>query len=392
MKKNYSDNLVMYAGFGMLALLALLLRLTLVKYKTVDYYIWLSPWYEYLKVHGLHGFHNNFSNYNLPYLYLLYIGTLLPLPELVVIKGISIFFDIVLAYSVFLVVRHFYRDTFIPLFAAAITLFLPTVLLNGAMMGQCDGLYTSFLVFSFYFGIKRRYTWMWLLWAAAFIFKLQAIFFVPWPLIVSLRYRQWYQPLICIPVFILSALPAIMVGRPVGSILGIYKTQVGEFPKLTLNAPNFYQWVPDWLFHYFNNAGVILTAAIVVFIVLLVYYRNTYSDRQLLLVATLLVLVIPFFLPQMHERYFYPAEIFCLITAFVYRPAIWYAPLMQFASLMAYTPYLFARNPAVPQPPIVPLGIVAIFVLGMICHLTYQLFVSDRLQKTTLKLKAARGT
>jgi Gpi18-like mannosyltransferase len=379
--------LILYVGFGVLVLLALALRYTLLNFKIIDYFLYTGHWYDYLKLHGFQGFRNDFSNYNLPYLYLLFITTLLPISKIVAIKGISIVFDFILSYGVFLVVKHFNAKHYLPHFAALITLFLPTVFLNSSMMGQCDSIYTAFIVFSFYFSLKRRFTLMWVMWAVAFAFKLQAVFFLPLLLIIGLRHRVWLKSLICLPVLVAFALPALVLGRSLSSILDIYTSQVGYFPNLTLYAPNFYQWIPpNHFFAILNRPGIILTAAIVLFIVLLVYYFNKYSDKQLLLAATLILLVVPFFLPQMHERYFYPAEIFVLIAAFTYRPVIWYVPLMQFVTLCAYTPVLFNAKP------VLPLSIAAIFVLIIISHLTYHLFINDNDPRTPQKALNPRKT
>ena len=380
-KFNLNKKLVLFVGFYFLAFLSLVLRFTLLHFKSQDYILDVEPWFEYLKLHGVGALKFNFSNYNLPYLYLLLIGTLLPLPKIVVIKGISIAFDLLLAYGVYLVVKHFRSNEYLPHVAALTTLFLPTVFINSAMWGQCDSTYTSLLLFAFYFLLRHRYAWMWVMWGLAFAFKLQAVFLLPLLLIAGMRFKLWKWSWTVLAIFIVFAIPAMLAGRSFSSILQIYTQQVGFYNALTLHAPNFYQWIPNSLFSYFHYFGIVLTMSLVVAIALLVYYYERFSDQALLLVATLIVLVVPFFLPEMHERYFYPAEIFTLLTAFIYRPAMWYAPVMQFVTLCAYTPFLFNAKP------VLPLGIVAIFVLVMIAHLTYRLFMCDDIEKFVVATK-----
>src|SRR5205814_981863 len=61
--------------------------------------------------------------------------------------------------------------------------------------------------------------------------------------------------------------------------------------------------------------------------------------------ALLSVLLLPYFLPGMHERYFYAADVFSLIYVF-YRPQRWWAAcLIQLASAFTYLPYLFDVEP-----------------------------------------------
>ena len=96
--------------FGVLATIAVLaiaLRLSLWQFVSDDYTYFLSPWYDYLAAHGLEGLKDNFANYNMPYLYMLYILTNIAIPKLLAIKLLSILFDIALAVSIFLVVKHF---------------------------------------------------------------------------------------------------------------------------------------------------------------------------------------------------------------------------------------------------------------------------------------------
>ncbi len=68
--------------FGMLFLLAIVLRASLYQMQTSDYTIFVSPWYDFIQTHG--GFaalKYNFSNYNPPYLYLLALLTYIPVPK-----------------------------------------------------------------------------------------------------------------------------------------------------------------------------------------------------------------------------------------------------------------------------------------------------------------------
>jgi len=58
-------------------------------------------------------------------------------------------------------------------------------------------------------------------------------------------------------------------------------------------------------------------------------------------------LVLPFFLPEMHERYFYLADIVSIIYAF-YFPRYFYVPVIeQLCSLMSYIPYLLTTTAVV---------------------------------------------
>jgi Gpi18-like mannosyltransferase len=53
------------------------------------------------------------------------------------------------------------------------------------------------------------------------------------------------------------------------------------------------------------------------------------------------VALVPFVLPKMHDRYFYPADVFSLLAAF-YMPELWFVPILyQVISTLAYMVFLF---------------------------------------------------
>ena len=53
---------------------------------------------------------------------------------------------------------------------------------------------------------------------------------------------------------------------------------------------------------------------------------------------------LPFFLPSMHDRFFYAAEVFAIIFAFM-KPKYFYIPvLIMLSSLSSYSGYLFNSN------------------------------------------------
>ena len=118
-----------------------------------------------------------------------------------------------------------------------------------------------------------------------------------------------------------------------------------------------------------------LTAAVVVLVVIcaLEYLRPRLKNGHMLVLATLFLFVVPFLLPQMHERYFYPAEVFSLLVAFAIPRFAWIAVSAQLVALFAYAPFLFRTRPGVATPPI-PLTLVAVAQLVTIVALCYLAF------------------
>ncbi len=207
---------------------ALALRWTLLDVRSGDYRTFLDPWYTHLAENGFAGLGDTFSNYNTPYLVLLALATHLPIPEIAAIKGISVVFDLVLAFFAYRIVAVLRPgSTWWPTLVTVAVLFLPTVVMNSAAWAQCDAIYASLCLGSLYFLITRRPWPAALLFGLAFAFKLQAIFFLPVLVLVLLVNRLPLRSLLAAPAAFLAALvPALVAGRSLLSQLAVYPAQV----------------------------------------------------------------------------------------------------------------------------------------------------------------------
>ena len=333
-------------ALGMI-LFALLARTALIQFQTPDYIVYLGKWYDFIKAHG--GFaalQYNFADYNPPYLYLLTFATMFPISKIWAIKGISIAFDFFLAFTVYLLVSEKYTNRHIAFAAATFVLFLPTVLLNSSMWSQSDAIYASFCLLSLYFIMKKKGMISCIAAGLALAFKLQAIFFLPVLIIAVIKKEVHALYLLIIPlVYALSLLPAAIAGRPFLSMLNIYSQQ-SQGTSLTVNAPNFYQWIPNTYFGLFNSVGIYFTLGLILMLFFLISQFSDMLTRDMLVrSALLLLLIIPFFLPQMHERYFYVAEVLSVVYA-IYFPTYLYIPvLIQIPILVSYLTYLVNSTP-----------------------------------------------
>ena len=75
------------------------------------------------------------------------------------------------------------------------------------------------------------------------------------------------------------------------------------------------------------------------------------------------VMLMPFVLPKMHERFFYPADVLSIVLVF-YRPRLFLVPLAMITiSFFSYQPFLFGAEP-------VPIGLLAVGVLVLLIGLT----------------------
>jgi Gpi18-like mannosyltransferase len=325
------------------------LRMAFLNYQTGDARIFLS-WYDHIAAGG--GFAAlkdiGFANYNVTYLYLLAALSYLPVTPLIGIKVLSAAFDFLLGYFVYRIVALRRPGTWWPVLAGAITLFLPTVVVNASMWGQADAMYAAFGVGGVYFLLRKRPWLACTFIGIAFAFKLQTVFLFPLLLLlVLLRYLPW-KALLAIPlVYVVLDIPALIIGASPTQLLEVYVSQTGTFDLLTLNAPNVYQYLGTSVTSSaLRIGGIVLTGFLVLALVVAVWWRRVeMSSTRIILAATVSVLLVPYFLPAMHERYFFLADALTVVAAFYLPRKLWALPVLeQFASFFAYLPFLLGTS------------------------------------------------
>jgi Gpi18-like mannosyltransferase len=323
--------------------LALLLRYTLRSFTSLDYESFISRWYQLFETQGFAALGDKFSNYNPPYLYLLYLATrVLPaLSPLAKVKMISVAFDFMAAWFIFKLVRLRFARGPLPYLAGVTVLFAPTVVLNSSAWAQCDSIFTAFLLACLYALLRRRQGWACLAFGLALAFKPQAVFLAPLLAALFLRRELSWKPLLLVPaVYVLSLVPAWLAGRPLGELLMIYGAQAQVATnRLTVNFPNLYWWVPNKYFSIFHPAGWVWTAGLALIYVGLIFKsRRALSPALLVRLALLSLMFMPYFLPKMHDRYLYPADVLSIAYVFFF-PREFFVPVA--VTLVSFFTYWF---------------------------------------------------
>jgi Gpi18-like mannosyltransferase len=326
--------------WALLVALAIALRLALWPAWTPDQHLYLEPWIEQLRAGGgVAAIGQPISNYTPPYLYLLAAGSHLPLAPVTVVKGLALVIDAALAVAVGALAAALRPGGRTALAAATGALLLPSVVVNGALLGQCDALYTALLVVAVLLVVRERPGPACAVVGVAVAVKLQAVFVLPLLVVLVLNRRVPVRALPWAVVGWLAAmLPAVVAGRPVADLPRIYTGLVGHYDDLTLNAPNVYQWVrtpPGGGTGALAFAVVVLGAATL----WLAHRRAGVDDDLVLRAAVLLLLLAPFTLPRMHERYTFPADVLAVAYAVVVRRGWTVAVASSTISALSYVPY-----------------------------------------------------
>lgn len=330
--------------------LALAVRFPMLSHQTYDYRDFLSPWVQFFRENG--GFlalRQPLGDYNVPYLYFLAAFSYLPISELYLIKALSLAFDLLLAFTGARLARRVFGGPYAYPAVFSLLLVLPTVVLNGAYWGQCDSLYASLTLLALADALEdhpaRSVVWLGL----AFSFKLQTIFLIPLWCVLWYTKRLKFRHLCLFPVSYFAAiLPALLLGRPLWSILKVYVQQAGQYhDRLTLNAPSVFSLIPygaevdaDLLAKLGIAAAFLLVLGLLAW---LFFYRRRLTAHHILTTALILAIGVPLFLPYMHDRYFFLADVLSVVWA---AGAYHRTPVpvcVQIASYGGYHAYLVLR-------------------------------------------------
>lgn len=335
-----------------------------------DMALFQRPWFEHIVHYGPIGaFAHPFSNYTPAYLYLLALASLLhgSMEAMYAVKLLSVAGTAFAAFAVADLVKATGGDR-----RWAVLLFiLPSVVINSALLAQCDALWAGACVFAVAAMVRGR-TVASLAWCgAAIAFKAQAVFVAPFILGALIGRRtpgwQWAVPAL---VFVAIMLPAWLAGWPAWDLAMVYPSQPSwiPFPGRLANpwmfvtvfapatGPRFY-WI-GFAAAAAASAGVAALTA-----------TSVKNRKAMMVLALLSSLALPFFFPKMLERYFFLADLLSLALAISYRGRATIAiaagvQLTSFLSLLTYMYFYFQPYPTLVGAVIAGAALAATYVLA----------------------------
>lgn len=332
-----------------ITVLATVLRAFLFDFKSGDYNSFLVHWFATIKEEGFFkSMSHKIGDYTPSYFYVLSFLTLFPVDSLYSIKVVSCVFDVLMAFSVMLIVQMNSKSKFAPIVIYAVVLLLPTVFINSAVWAQCDSIFTAFCVLSIYFLMCEKNITAVIMYAIAFTFKLQAIFLAPlFAVLFFKRKIQLYSPLIVLLIYFITCIPPWLCGRSLGELLTIYINQAQEYTSLSLNAPTLvvlFGNIGTNFSYAVSNALIVITALVVLLAVYIFARKVKINNEAIVDISMFFALIIPFLLPRMHERYFYLADILSIIYCFMHKKRLYTAILTVFCSMYVVCRYIFSLN------------------------------------------------
>ena len=322
----------------------LIVRVSLFYHEWGDYTYFLQPWLAtYRTMTFWEGLGTVVGNYNPPYMYLLNIISRINLPELVLIKSVSVFCDFLIAFFVMKIVSLRTKSYYIRLLAFVLTLAIPNVILNSSMWGQCDAVYSAFAIGAVYFGLKERSRLVYVFFALAFSFKMQAAFLMPMiPVFIfmkKIRIKDCYWFFI---VYFATLLPAIFAGMPVGTVLATYTNQADTYSWLSINIANVWSFTRNLPYEHFVTAGLFVAGSAILGLLCFTWVnrKRLVDTADFVRLAYLFSVLMVFLLPKMHDRYYFLADLLSLLV-FLFDKRRWFVPVISiFCSYISYAWFL----------------------------------------------------
>jgi Gpi18-like mannosyltransferase len=308
--------------------------------------IFLEPWMNHILHYGpIAAFGHPFSNYEPAYLYLLALGSLAHgfMATMTIIKILSVAGSVFLTFAL----ADVLKAAGVQARSAVLALVLPSVVINDALLGQCDALWAGACIFALA-AMMRGQTLRSLVWCGVAIsFKALAIFIAPVIIGALIGRRvplwQWAVPAL---IFLATLVPPWLLGWPAYDLLTVYLGQATLEPLIAGRLGNPWMlmtiFADDQARHYYwiglvaaLGAGVIIGA---------LAKRGWRDPRFLILLAALSGTLLPFLLPKMLERYYFLGDVMTLALALTLRNrAATVAVLaVQFASILSHMTYLYS--------------------------------------------------
>lgn len=333
------------------SLIMMVIRFSFREIESNDAYWCLLPWYDIIKENGgIHALGQQVGDYNMLYQFLIALFTYLPIEPLYAYKLLSCIFDYLLAGIVgYFVYRISGKNRELRgVMAYAVVLMSPLVFLNSSYWGQCDSIFTFFCIAALYAFYREKYNMTFILYGAAFAFKLQAVFLLPFFLFMYFMKKKFtVLQFGWIPVvMIISSIPGLIMGRRVSEVFTIYFKQTGAYRRMSLNYPSFWNVFQDLDMDIFylnmKKPAIAFTVAVLgLFMVTWAVRKVQLNVQNMIFMAFILVYACVLLLPSMHERYGYLYEILALLVVFLEIKTLPLMVILYLLSFSTYGQYLF---------------------------------------------------
>ncbi len=317
------------AGLAVFAA-GLLLRLAFWKSGSADTYAF-ELWFSSVREAGMSAFTDFLGDYNVPYIAVMYFVTKLPFSDFVCVKLVALAFDLLGPTSGYLIAKELAsvsggagsgsgEASKYGLIGMALVWLSPITIGNAGYQAQLEAMwaFTGFLaVYMFW---KKRPAIGMALWAVSFAMKPQGVFFLPFILLYYYRSKSFsILHFLVVPAVIeVLSIPSMIAGNSFLYFWQYFLGQAGRYPFVYYYYPNIWIWMRDLPYYVFGKVGIGMMVTAFVLVTIGFVRRGRDEDWTFVRDLELLVwslMTCAMFLPAMHERYNYPAEVMLPVLA-----------------------------------------------------------------------------
>ena len=325
-------------------ILSLLIRMEVKHVISGDWTVWWEHWFNHLYEGGFKALAGDWYDYAPPFVYLLWIITVLPINCMTGFKLMMTGFDFMASIVAAMIIYEITKSRTKSLITYAVFFLSPVFLVNSVLWAQCDMLVMFWVLLCVYFFVKNEPSKAMFFFGVAFAFKLQPLWLAPMLVILWVNKKVDLKHFLWLPIcYFVGIIPAWIAGKPLGELLTIYIAQTeAEGWSLALKYSNLYYLIGETGFiDEYHSAGVWLSLAVFMIVLYYIGRKSLKINAEfVLLLGGFVGLLAPFFLPQMHERYSFFAEGFLILYALV-KPKKFYLPVFQsLTSFMGYSIFL----------------------------------------------------
>lgn len=359
-------------------------------------------WSQSVFTDGLKKFYlsDSFHDYPPGYMYILYVvGAIRAMfswawdstASIVLTKMPAIIADMVTGYLIFKIASKRFKETGAA-FLSALYLFCPMVILDSAVWGQTDSVFTVFMVLMCYLITEKKLIPSYFVFAIGILIKPQSLFFTPVLICgiidqVFLEDFNWKKFFKNLGLGIVAILMIGVLMLPFGfsQALSQYTGTLGSYEYASINAYNFWNMLGhNWTSQYDKILGVqyktwgTIAIILTVIISLIISFRCKKNAGKYYFIGGFVVTTVFMFAVRMHERYLFPAMVmFLLAFAVRMRKEIYilYTLICTVAFYnAAHVLFVFDNNNFDPKAP-VPIAIS----VGLLLTVIFMFYVAARL-------------
>ena len=344
---------------GLIAtIISLTCRFLVATYPANDLAGIIFNWIEQIKDVGFTKFYTISADYSDAYLFFIALVSLFPEGNLItvgsytfsatymyIIKGVYFAVDVLAAFGIYLLVKEISNSKKLGLIGYIIFLALPVQFANSAIWGNCDVIYVCLFIYCIYFILKDKDGLAWCMFGLALAQKPQSVFILPFLVYLLLnRKLKLYKIIYAVIAVFVSFLPAYICGAGFTQPFKYFINEMGMYSNLTLGCGNMWHLMnfSSSAMDIINKASAWIGLLLIGVFLAIVYLRKIDLSKKenIFYVGVFLTAIVPFFLPHMHERYFYVLDTLIVAYCLIKKKHYYLIPLMQVSSGIAYYHYL----------------------------------------------------